>query len=104
YWPNPDIWAARSHSGPITRGVRDAALLLGVMAGPDPRDPLSLDDAGTDYLAACDGDLEGLRVAWSADLGYAAVDPEVKAVAEAAARRFEELGCRIDQVDPGWDD
>ena len=104
-WPNADIWAARSHSGPITRTVRDAGLLLGVLAGPDPRDPLSLDAAVHDYVAACEpGDLKGLTVAWSADFGYAKVDPEVRAAAEASARRFAELGCTVEAVDPGWDD
>src|SRR5438132_6234525 len=79
-WPNADIWAARSHNGPITRTVADAALLLGVMAGPDSRDPTSIDSLAEDYLAACQpGDLTGLKVAWSADFGYAVVDPEVRA-------------------------
>ena len=105
YWPNADIWAARSHSGPITRTVRDAGLLLGVLAGPDPRDPLSLDATDQDYLAACEpGELTGLKVAWSADFGYASVDSDVREVAEASARRFAELGCTVESVDPGWDD
>ena len=46
----------------------------------------------------------GLRVAWSADFGYAAVEPEARRLAERAARRFEEFGCRVEAVDPGWDD
>ncbi len=102
--PNADYWAARSHVGPMTRTVRDAALLLGALAGPDPRDPLSIDSPPEDYLAACDGDLKGLRVVWSADLGYAAVDPEVRAIAEAAARRFADLGCKVEERVPGWPD
>jgi Asp-tRNA(Asn)/Glu-tRNA(Gln) amidotransferase A subunit family amidase len=102
-WPNPDIWAARSHSGPIARTVRDAGLLLGVMAGPDRRDPLSIDATDQDFVAACEpGDLKGLKVAWSADFGYAAVDSEVRQAAESAARRFAELGCSVEAVDPGW--
>jgi Asp-tRNA(Asn)/Glu-tRNA(Gln) amidotransferase A subunit family amidase len=104
YWPNPDFWAARSHNGPITRTVRDAALLLGVMAGPDARDPMSLPVPAEDYLAACEGDLSGQRVAWSADFGYAAVDPEVRRLTEAAARRFGELGCAVEDADPDWPD
>jgi Asp-tRNA(Asn)/Glu-tRNA(Gln) amidotransferase A subunit family amidase len=104
YWPNSDVWAARSHNGPIARTVRDAALLLSAIAGPDPRDPTSLDAPPRDYVALCDGDLSGLRVAWSVDFGYARVDPEVRSVTEAAARRFEELGCAVEAVVPGWDD
>ena len=104
YHPAPDYWAARSHIGPLTRTVRDAALLLQAMAGPDPRDPLTIDAPPEDYLAACDGDLAGLRVVWSADLGYAPVDPEVRAIAEAAAHRFSELGCVLEARDPGWPD
>src|SRR5262249_11171201 len=41
-YPNVDYWSARSHNGPMARTVRDAALLLQAMAGPDARDPLSI--------------------------------------------------------------
>jgi Asp-tRNA(Asn)/Glu-tRNA(Gln) amidotransferase A subunit family amidase len=104
YHPNADYWAARSHIGPMARTVRDAALLLNVMAGPDPRDPLSISTPPEDYVAACDGDLKGLRVAWSGDLGYGAVDPEVRSIAETAARRFGELGCAVDSPSIDWPD
>ena len=106
YWPNADAWGGRSHAGPMARTVRDAALMLSVMAGPDERDPLSIDAPPEDYLAACEGAAEGmrrLRVAWSADLGYAPVDPEVRRLTEAAVRRFADLGCDVEAVDPGWD-
>ena len=95
-----------SHLGPMTRTVRDAALFLNVMAGPDARDRTSL-PVDTDYLAALEGDIAGLRVAWSPDLGYAPVDPEVRRIAASAARRFEELGCHVEEAHPGladpWD-
>ncbi|MBM3223410.1 MAG: amidase [Candidatus Tectomicrobia bacterium] len=106
-WPNVDIWAARSHNGPITRTVADAALLLHVMAGPDPRDPTSIDSPPEDYVAAVAQPLEalrGLRVAWSADFGYAPVEPEVRQLTAAAAERFRAFGCEVDAVNPGWDD
>ncbi|MCC6179766.1 MAG: amidase [Chloroflexi bacterium] len=104
YAPTADLFGARSHNGPMTRTVRDAALLLQVLAGPNSRDPLSIDAPPVDYLAACDGDLRGLRVAWSPDLGYAAVDPEVQSLAEAAARRFTDFGCDLEERAPGWPD
>jgi Asp-tRNA(Asn)/Glu-tRNA(Gln) amidotransferase A subunit family amidase len=104
YAPTSDYWAARSHNGVMTRTVRDGALLLEAMAGPDPRDPLSIDAPPERYLAACDGDLRGLRVVWSADLGYAPVEPEVRALCEAAARRFADFGCTLETRNPGWPD
>jgi Asp-tRNA(Asn)/Glu-tRNA(Gln) amidotransferase A subunit family amidase len=104
YHPTADYWAARSHNGPMTRTVRDGALLLRAMAGPDPRDPLTIDATPEDYVAACEGDLRGLRVVWSADFGYAAVDPEVRRIAEAAARRLEEAGAKVEARHPGWPD
>src|SRR5205085_7807242 len=55
YWPNNDVWALRSHNGPIARTVRDAALMLSAVAGPDPRDPYTIDQPAADYVAACDG-------------------------------------------------
>lgn len=105
-WPNPDIWAGRSHNGPMTRTVADAALLLGAIAGPDPRDPTSIDSPPEDYLAAVAQPLEamrGLRIAWSVDFGYAPVDPEVRRLTAAAAARFQEFGCEVEAVDPAWD-
>ncbi|MDQ6604025.1 MAG: amidase, partial [Chloroflexota bacterium] len=61
YYPNADYFALRSHNGPMARTVRDGALMLQAMAGPDHRDPLTIDAPPDDYLAACDGDLSGLR-------------------------------------------
>jgi Asp-tRNA(Asn)/Glu-tRNA(Gln) amidotransferase A subunit family amidase len=104
YAPTADYWAARAHNGVMTRTVRDGALLLEAMAGPDPRDPLSIDAPPDRYLAACDGDLRGLRVVWSGHLGYAPVDPEVRALCEAAARRFADFGCTLETRDPDWPD
>ena len=95
-----------AHLGPLTRTVRDAALFLDATAGADPRDRFSF-STGIDYLAATEGGIAGLRVAWSPDLGYAAVDPEVREVAARAAARFADLGCQVEEVDPGipdpWD-
>jgi Asp-tRNA(Asn)/Glu-tRNA(Gln) amidotransferase A subunit family amidase len=102
YWPSADLWAARSHQGPMARTVRDAALLLQVMAGPDPRDPLSIDAPPPDFVAACDGDLKGLRVGFSPDLGFAAVDPEVAELVARAARRFGELGPEVEDAKIDW--
>jgi Asp-tRNA(Asn)/Glu-tRNA(Gln) amidotransferase A subunit family amidase len=88
--------------GPLTRTVRDAALALNCIAGPDERDWFAQPRPDVDYLAACSGDIRGLRVAWSPDLGYAAVEPEVRRIADAAARTFTDLGCDVEEAAPGW--
>jgi aspartyl-tRNA(Asn)/glutamyl-tRNA(Gln) amidotransferase subunit A len=92
-----------AHPGPLTRTVRDAALLMQAVAGGDARDRLSY-DLGIDYLAACEGGIAGLKVAWSPDLGYAAVDPEVRDIAARAADRLSELGAHVEEVGPGLPD
>ncbi len=92
-----------SHLGPMTRTVADSALMLNIMAGADPRDRLSI-PTDTDYLAALEGDIVGMRVAWSPDLGYALVDPEVREIVTKAALRFEELGCHIEEAHPNLED
>jgi Asp-tRNA(Asn)/Glu-tRNA(Gln) amidotransferase A subunit family amidase len=105
YWPNADFWAARSHNGPLARTVRDAALLLNGIAGPDHRDAASIEPLVPDWVAAIENtDIRGLRVAWSPDFGYAAVDPEVRKLTTAAAQRFSELGCHVEEVTPPWPD
>ena len=92
------------HHGPITRTVADAALLMDVMAGPDPRDPLSLPDT-VDYSAAVrDADIAGLRVAWSEDLGLGYVDPEVVEVCRAAVQALARAGALVEEATPDWGD
>ncbi len=88
-----------SHVGSMARTVRDAALLLGVMAGHDRRDAFGVAEPTPDFLAACDAGADGMRIAWSPTFGYAAPEPEVAALCEAAARRFEELGCSVELVE-----
>jgi aspartyl-tRNA(Asn)/glutamyl-tRNA(Gln) amidotransferase subunit A len=90
-----------THRGPTTRTVADAALALDVMAGYEPEDPFSVRDYPGSFLGEVDLGVEGLRVAWSADLGYAPVEPEVRAICEAAAKRFAGLGCTVDEASPG---
>ena len=101
-YPVSGAWSL-SHVGPLTRTVADAALMLTVCAGPDERDQYSLPGPRVDYAKALRGSLKGLRVAYADDLGFAdAVDPEVRAVCAKAARAFRELGCRLEEVRPGW--
>jgi Asp-tRNA(Asn)/Glu-tRNA(Gln) amidotransferase A subunit family amidase len=96
-------WDRISHIGSIARTVRDAAALLDVMAGDDDRDRESLPDEHGSYLDACEHPVKGLHVAWTGDLGYAAVDPRVRAVCEDAAAEFESIGCHVEVVNPGWE-
>jgi Asp-tRNA(Asn)/Glu-tRNA(Gln) amidotransferase A subunit family amidase len=88
-----------AHVGPIARTVRDAALLLTVIAGHDRRDPFAVAGPVPDFLDACDRPVRGMRVAWSRTLGYANPDPEVAEIAERAAKVFVDLGCEVDEVE-----
>lgn len=88
-----------AQSGPLTRTVQDAALLLGVLAGPaDDGEQDAIQTDPPDFMAALDQDVSGLRVGWSPDLGGVAVDPEVKQITETAAKTFENLGCNVETV------
>lgn len=86
---------------PITRSVRDAALMMNVIAGPDGVDYTCVRTAPPDFLKALDGGLEKLRIAWNPDLGYGIkVDPEVKSAVESAVRVFEALGHDVEEAAP----
>lgn len=88
-----------AHVGPMSRTVRDAALLLAAIAGFDARDPFAVAEEVPDFLAACETPIKGMRIAWSPTYGYAKPDPEVLSICENAAKVFEELGCNVDLVD-----
>ena len=99
-YPGFPGWETLSHTGPITRTVRDSALAMEVIAGRDDRDPLSLPDIGMRYLPFLDRGLKGLRVAWSKDLGYVAVDPQVLKITEKAVKVFATLGAAVEEANP----
>ncbi len=102
YWPTPANGLI-SHVGPITRTVADAALMLQALAGPDDRDMTSLEAAPDDFVSRLDEGIAGLKVAYSPDLGYLKVDAEVAGPVRKAIAAFEELGCKVEEVQPGWD-
>ncbi|MFC3961970.1 amidase [Nocardia jiangsuensis] len=93
-----------AHAGPMTRTVEDAALLLDILALPDPRDPTALAPALAAFRDEVHRDVRGSRVAWSPDLGFATVDPEVAAITEAAVRRLAAAGLAVTAADPGFGD
>ena len=105
--PGASGWESLEHIGPMSRTVRDGALMLSVMSGPDERDRLSIpEEPGFDPVGAAGGGLpRGLRVAYSPDWGYAAVDPEVRRVVGEAAKVFEnDLGCTVEEAHPSFED
>jgi aspartyl-tRNA(Asn)/glutamyl-tRNA(Gln) amidotransferase subunit A len=87
-----------SHHGPLTRGVADAALILNVIGRPDTRDPYWLPVSDSDFLTGLDDGVKGWKIAYSPDLGYAKVDPEIAAACAAAARQFESLCAHVEHV------
>jgi len=94
-------WDTTLVVGPLTRNVRDAALLLDVTAGPDARAPLSLPKPTEGFEQATIGaTLGGLRIAFSPDLGSAEVDNEVAAIVRDAVHCMESMGrARVDPVE-----
>jgi aspartyl-tRNA(Asn)/glutamyl-tRNA(Gln) amidotransferase subunit A len=103
-YPGVSSWESLEHIGPMSRTVEDSALMLSVIAGPDPRDRHTI-PIEFDWMAALKTEFKGKRIAFSEDWGYAAVDPQVREITRAAARVFEtDLGCTVDEVDPGWED
>ncbi len=89
----------RTVAGPIARTVRDAALMMNVIARPDGRDWMELPRDDTDYVAALGGDLTGLRVALSPTFGFQRVAPVVLGAFETAAGRLAALGAEVTLVE-----
>jgi aspartyl-tRNA(Asn)/glutamyl-tRNA(Gln) amidotransferase subunit A len=92
-----------SHAGPMTRTVRDAALMLNVIAGADERDRFALPTSHPDYMQAVEGEVSGLRMAWSPDLGFAIVDPQVRQATAEAVKVFAGLGCHVEEINPAFE-
>jgi Asp-tRNA(Asn)/Glu-tRNA(Gln) amidotransferase A subunit family amidase len=94
----PNRFLLAAHTGPITRTVADAALMMDVIAGPDERDPLSLPAQSESYLTGLNGGVRGARIAFSVDLGFAVVHPEIAEITRNAAQAFFEAGAQVEEV------
>ncbi|GAB2712535.1 amidase [Kitasatospora kifunensis] len=87
------------HVGPITRTVQDAALVLAVLTGHDPRDPASLATPAVDYRPGAGTDLTGLRIGLPRTYYFDHLDAQVEAAVRHAIGQLEALGARLVEID-----
>lgn len=84
--------------GPLTKDVRDAATMLGVIAGHDPRDSTSIPEAVSDYAAALNQGIQGLKLGLPKEYMIGGLDPEVKQAIDAALAQLTKLGAEIVEI------
>jgi aspartyl-tRNA(Asn)/glutamyl-tRNA(Gln) amidotransferase subunit A len=98
--PLEGAFCTTAAQGPLARSVGDAALMLQVMAQPDPRDWYGLPALHEDLVeAAASGRLDGLSLAYSPRLGGAEPTAEIRSVVEAALAKLAQAGARITEID-----
>ena len=103
-YPAAMAWNTLAVAGPMARTVRDVAYLLAVMAGPDSRVPIALNDPGTIFNRPLQREFKGVRVAWSRNLGRYPVEPAVTEVCDNARSMFTALGCEVEDGEPDFAD
>lgn len=84
--------------GTFTKDVRDAATMLGVIAGHDSRDSTSVPQPVPNYAAILTGDVKGLKLGLPKEYMIGGLDPEVKAAVDAAVKQLEKLGAEIVEI------
>ena len=100
--PTSQPWETLSVLGPMGRTVGDVALLLGAMAGPDSRDPISIAESPEKFHQPLERDFKGTKIAWSVDLGQFPVDKVVADTIGSCIEHFQELGCSVEQDHPDF--
>ncbi|HKE05616.1 MAG TPA: amidase, partial [Blastocatellia bacterium] len=95
-------WNTLAVEGPMARTVQDVALLLSVMAGPDDRSPISINEPGSTFSRPLQRDFKGARIAWSRNLGRYPVQPVVNEVCDRVRSVFVELGCQVGDGEPDF--
>ena len=97
-------WQTFSVSGPVARNVKDCAFFLSVLAGPDERIPISIEQPGSQFMQQLAGrDFKGVRVAMFRDMGLP-WEPEVKEAIHAQGKVFESIGCVVEEAEPDYVD
>jgi aspartyl-tRNA(Asn)/glutamyl-tRNA(Gln) amidotransferase subunit A len=107
--PGAPAIALTASTGPMCRDVVDGAIAAQALSGPDGRDYFSLREDPPDFLSEIDEGVDGMRFAWSDDLGYASIyaldeSPRVIAAIREAAHGFTQLGASVETTDETWDD
>jgi amidase len=97
FGPTPELFMQQlATEGPMARTVADAAMLLAVMAGPDARSPLSLDNDPSVSTHSLAGDLRGRSIGWLASLvGQLPFEPGVLDLCRSALKSFQLIGCTV---------
>jgi amidase len=95
-------WLPFAVEGPMARTAADLALLLGAMAGWDPRDPLSQRAAGVDTASPLTGDVRGRRVAWSPTVGGLPIEPAMRDALAAAPPLLAGIGLDVSDDEPDF--
>jgi amidase len=98
-WPAADAWNSLVVQGPMARTVRDLALQLSAIAGPDSRSPISIEEPGSVFAQPLEREFRGVRIAWSGNLAGLPVDRRVTTALEAQRHVFEEMGMIVDEAD-----
>ncbi len=93
-----DLGPSLDHVGPMTRSARDAAALLGAIAGADKNDPTALQAPVPNYLAGIDRGIRGLRVGIDSDYNTKGVDAQMKQTVKDAAKVLKDLGAELVSV------
>ena len=95
-----NAWSTLGVAGPMARNVADVALLLSVMAGTDPRCPISITEPGSRFAGNLDRSFKGVRVAWFKDPGGIPFDRRIREAVNGQRKVFESLGCVVEEADP----
>jgi aspartyl-tRNA(Asn)/glutamyl-tRNA(Gln) amidotransferase subunit A len=98
YYP-PTAVGTCAIAGPMTRTVRDAALMMNVVSEYDPRDWIAVREKSGDYLTGIEDGAAGLRIALCPSLGYASVDADVEKSVRQAAAVLADLGAEVEEVE-----
>ncbi len=101
-WPAFTGWFPISVQGPMARTVKDVALMLSVVAGPDPRSPISIAEPGSLFQGTLDRNFKNVKLAWSNNLGGLPIDPRVTKVMEGQRHVFDEIGCIVEEGQPDF--
>ena len=102
-WPKQLSSDQLSVCGPMARSVEDLSLLLSVMAGPDPRVPISIDHSGDKFRQSLSGNWQQSNIAYSTDLGLFEIDPEISTAFEGALSVFSDQGAKLENSSPKLD-